>query len=240
MKAVISFHAIDRQPGPLSFSPGQFNRLLSALRQRGVPIITLDQLLALETRHGVSLTFDDGIESLHSNALPILKQHSAPAHLFLTTAFVAGDNRWPGQPDYARRYDMLDWSQIESLHANAVAIEAHTATHPDLRKVENARIVEEFDACDREIERRLGRKPRFFAYPYGFYDSRVAAAAGNHYEACFTTRLQYVPKKPDRSTIPRLDSHYLRSKLVMEHLGHPAVRAYIAGRSLVRLALGRT
>lgn len=240
MKAVISFHAVDAQPGPLSFSPKHFDELVDALRRCGVPILSLDRLLAPETGEGVALTFDDGIESLHRNALPILKKHAAPAHLFLTTAFVAGDNRWPGQPDYARRYGMLDWSQIEDLHANNVAIDAHTATHPDLRKIDDAHILEEFDVCDSEIERRIGRRPRYFAYPYGFFNSRVAATAGRQYEACFTTRLQYVPEKLDHSMVPRLDSHYLRSKVLMRNLGHPAARAYIAGRSLVRLALGRT
>ena len=99
---------------------------------------------------------------------------------------------------------------------------------------------EEFDQCDREIERRFGRRPRFFAYPYGLFDARVAAIASQHYEACVTTRLSYLPKAFDRSLLPRLDSHYLRSDLLMRNLGHPVTRAYIAARNMVRLALGRT
>ena len=240
MKAVISFHAIDSQPGPLSFSPEHFDQQLHALRQSGMPILPLDKLLSPESKAGVSLTFDDGIDSVYRNGLPILRNYGAPAHLFLTTAYVAGDNGWPGQPDYARHYDMLDWPQIEELHASNVAIEAHTATHPDLRGMDEQRMQEEFVACDAEIERRLARKPCFFAYPYGFFDNRVAELASAHYEACVTTRLNFLPQEVDRSKVPRLDSHYLRSPLLMQNLSHPAAVLYISVRDMVRQMLGRT
>tara|TARA_R110000850_G_scaffold201130_1_gene327064 strand:+ start:231 stop:953 length:723 start_codon:yes stop_codon:yes gene_type:complete len=240
MKAVISFHAIDTQSGPLSFSPKQFDQLLDALRRSDTPILPLDELLSPEAKGGVALTFDDGIDSVYSSGLPILRNYEAPAHLFLTTAFVAGNNRWPGQPDYARHYNMLNWSQIEKLHASNVAIEAHTATHPDLRQCDEQRTQEEFRASDAEIERKLGRKPRFFAYPYGFFDRRVAEMAAAHYEACVTTELSYLPICVERSMVPRLDSHYLRSTLLMRNLGHPAAVLYISLRAMVRQVLGRT
>lgn len=240
MKAIISFHAIDSQPGPLSFAAASLDHLLAALREAETPILVLDDILSSSTDCGVALTFDDGIESLHRCALPLLRKHEAPAHLFLTTSYVAGNNRWPGQPDYARNYDMLDWEQIEELHGGGVAIEAHTATHPDLRTIDDDAVREEFVTCDEEIESRLGRKPRYFAYPYGRFDERSAALAAAHYEACFTTRLSYLPNRIDRSKVPRLDSHYLRSEWLMRNLSHPAAWLYMAGRNMVRQLLGRT
>ena len=63
------------------------------------------------------------------------------------------------------------------LQASGFRIEAHTANHPDLRSLSDAEIEAEMEAADAAIEARLGRRPRFFAYPYGYHDSRVRAVA---------------------------------------------------------------
>ena len=48
--------------------------------------------------------------------VPILRELGATATLFLTTGFLGGDNGWPGQPDWAPRFPLLDWEQVEALH----------------------------------------------------------------------------------------------------------------------------
>jgi peptidoglycan/xylan/chitin deacetylase (PgdA/CDA1 family) len=239
MRAIISFHAIDDGAGPLSFPARQLDSLLGAFHDNGIPVVPLDILLA-SNAPGVSLTFDDGMASVHDAALPVLEAHGAPAHLFLTTSRVSGDNRWAGQPETAASYAMLNWAQIERLVQGGVLIDGHTANHPDLRTLDEDAIDAELDACDSEIERRFGRRPRFFAYPYGFFDDRVRAAVSRHYAACVTTELRYLSAADKPDALPRLDSHYLRSPFIQRHLSGPAVRAYLGLRCAVRLALGRS
>jgi peptidoglycan/xylan/chitin deacetylase (PgdA/CDA1 family) len=95
--------------------------------------------------------------------------------------------------------------------------------------------MEEADAL---IEARLGRRPRFFAYPYGYHDARVRALAGKRYGGCFTTNLDYLRPSDAADALPRLDSHYLRSpRLVAALAGRPA-HAYIALRRSLRLLRG--
>lgn len=240
MRAVISFHAIDEQDGPLSFPPAALKMLLQSFADAGLPVLELDNLLSGKVERGVALTFDDGIESLHGSALPVLAEFNAPAHLFLTTGFVAGSNQWPGQPDYARRYGMLNWDQVEALHGAGVRIEAHTAHHPDLRTLSDDAVRDELHLCNAEIEKRLGRAPRFFAYPYGLFDRRVRSLAGSLYDGCFTTQLRFLPDRVQRDAIPRLDSHYLRNPSLARNLDSPAARFYIAVRNLIRRVRGRT
>lgn len=240
MRAVISFHAIDRAKGPLSYPPERFRLLVETLLQDGIPIVDLATLLDADVTTGVAFTFDDGIQSVHRHALPVIRDHKIPAHLFLTTGYVAGSNQWPGQPSYAQRYAMLDWDEVGQLSASGVLIEGHTARHGDLRTMSDEEILSEIEVSNSEIESRLGRRPRYFAYPYGLHDARVRKLAASVYDGCCTTELGYLPDKVRRESIPRLDSHYLRSPLVFGSLDRPVTRSYLAVRRLIRRLRGVT
>lgn len=240
MRAIISFHAIDDRPGPLSFPAAGLRMMLEAFAESHIPVLDLATLLSPDTKSGVALTFDDGMASVRTAALPILQEHGAPAHLFLTTGSVAKDNRWPGQPQNADFHAMLDWTQIEELQAGGVLIEGHTASHPDLRTLDDAAMIAELGEADDLIERRLGRRPRYFAYPYGRFDRRVSRIASAHYDGCVTTELRMLPEKPRSDALPRLDSHYLRSSTLLHHLSGRGVRTYLSLRNLIRRVQGKT
>jgi peptidoglycan/xylan/chitin deacetylase (PgdA/CDA1 family) len=240
MKAILTFHSLDRRPGPLSYPPEDFARLLERFAARGLPVLPLDALLNPATRRGVALTFDDGMASLHGAALPVLREHRVPAHLFLAVGAVGGDNRWPGQPAGAAAYPMLDWDGIEALAAAGVSVEAHTVSHPDLRRLPDAAILDELERGDAEIARRIGRAPRHFAYPYGFFDARVEALAAARYASALTTRLARLGPRDRRAALPRIDSHYLRAGFVRDDLASTGARAYLGLRAVLRSVRSRT
>lgn len=235
MRAVITFHSIDDQPGPLSFSPRQLEQLLDALSAADIPILPLETLIADPWAQGVSLTFDDGLSTVHASALPLLRERRVPAHVFVISRWVGGDNRWPGQPAGATPFSLMNWDELEELHASGFRIDAHTATHPDLRALSEPEIEAELEEADSTIEARLGRRPSFFAYPYGYHDARVRAVAARRYTASFTTKLNYLGDGDDLQSLPRLDSHYLRSPRLVGALGAPTAQAYIALRRALRL-----
>lgn len=236
MRAVLTFHSIDDLPGPLSYSPAGLEALLGALEEAGLPIMTLDELIGDKKAHGVALTFDDGLSTVFSAAMPVLKARQAPAHVFVITGRVGQNNRWPGQPAEATSFELMDWHQLEAIHNAGLRIEGHTASHPDLRLLGDAQIEAEMAEADEAIESRLGRRPRFFAYPYGYEDERVRAVAGSRYDGCFTTKLDYVGPSTAMDAIPRLDAHYLRSPGLVRALAGKPAQTYIAlRRSLRRL-----
>lgn len=238
VRAILTFHSIDDSGSLLSYGARAFESLLAALHRADIPVRGLDELLRPTTRRGVALTFDDGLRSVFTHGLPLLQAFAAPAHLFLTTQAVGADNRWHGQPAAAPTFPMVDWRQVEALHAAGVAIESHTGHHPDLRGLDDAAVVAECARADDAIERRLGRRPRYFAYPYGHHDARVRRLLVGRYGACVTTDLRYLGGRDDLAALPRLDSYYLRTPWTYRDLGSPRTRAYLAARHGLRRLRG--
>ena len=238
MRAILTFHSIDDSGSVLSFPPPTFARLLDALQRAELPICDLDTLLAPATKRGVALTFDDGMHSVFTHALPVLRDHAAPAHLFLTTSAVGGNNRWATQPAKAPQFDMLSWSELETLQQGGMMIESHTHNHPDLRDLDQARIAAECDEADRIIADRVGRRPRYFAYPYGHRNQRASDYVRKHYRASVTIELREVTDSEDSAALPRLDTYYLQSPWVFDRLDAAMPRAYLALRGALRRLRG--
>ena len=237
MRAVLTFHSVDDSGSVLSFAPRLFASLIEGLAAAGVPVLTYPALLKSE--HGVALTFDDGMASVQRHALPVLAAHNMPAHLFLTTGVLGKNNHWPSQPVAAPHFDMLSWDQVEACAEKGILIEAHTEIHPDLRTLADGDIVDECRRADAAILRRLGRSPRLFAYPYGRSDPRVRKVVGGLYEACFSTKLAYMPRLPTANDVPRLDTWFLRDPRLHSRLFSPSTRAYIALRAGIRALRGK-
>ena len=238
MRAVITFHSIDDLPGPLSYSARDLERMLAALDKAKLPVLSLDDLLANPDGRGVALTFDDGISTVFETAMPILRDRKLPAHVFVITKWVGGDNRWPGQPELATPFKLMDWHQLDAIQKAGFRIEAHTASHPDLRALPEAAIEEEMENADADIERRLGRRPQYFAYPYGYHDARARSAARRRYRGAFTTKLDYLNPNASFDELPRLDTHYLRSPALVRSLASPPTRTYLAFRRALRRLRG--
>ncbi len=234
MRAVITFHHLGDERGPLAFPARSFDALLGALAAARLPVLGLDALLAPGAARGVALAFDDGWRSLVTRALPSLRASGARAHLFLCTGLPSGD-----VPASARMpaYEPLDWNEVERLHREGVAIESHTHAHPDLRALGDDAIADECERADALIERRTGRRPRYFAYPGGRHDASARRVAASRYEAAFSTRLAMLGDADDRYALPRLDAHYLRGA-AFRRLDAPTARAWLALRGAIRAIRG--
>ena len=172
---------------------------------------------------------------MFTEALPILRRHSAPAHLFLTTGVVGLTNRWPSQPPSAPLFEMLRWSEIEALQRAGIHIEAHTASHPDLRQLSDDALRDECESADETIASRLGVRPRYFAYPYGLNDTRVRSFARERYCGSLTTDLRMLRRQEDKAALPRLDAYYLRHEIIFSDLRAPHARAFLGLRRAIRL-----
>ena len=238
MKAILTFHSIDNSGSVLSFRPDLFAHLLAALNRADIPIVDLGTLLEPDTDRGVSLTFDDGMYSVFGHALPILRDHGAPAHIFITTGAVDSENQWPKQTSGAPSFEMLDWSQIEELHGSGVRIDAHTRSHPDLRKLSSAEIIDECEHANDKIERQVGRRPKFFAYPFGYHNRNARDVCRTIYDASVTTELRQLSKQEDLGALPRLDSYYLGSRWLIDRIDRPQTSIYLRTRWLLRTIRG--
>lgn len=236
MRAVVTFHHVGRGPAPLAYPLAAFASMLDELGRGGPPPVDLDALLAPGAGPGVALVFDDGCASLADAALPLLRDAGVPAHLFLCTGGAEGADAVDGRlPPFPR----LDWNGVERLHRAGVAIEAHTHEHADLTRWPRSRVEDDCARADAMIEQRLGRRPRYFAYPGGCHDANARAVAAGRYAAAFGTRLAALAPGDDRYALPRIDAHYLRHAFV-RRLDTPASRAWIALRRSLRRAANRS
>lgn len=232
-RAVLTFHSIDDSGSVLSYPVAAFTHLMEQLARSGTPVVPFPELLGRP--HGITITFDDGMRSVHQHALPVLRHHGFPAHIFLTSGTVDGTMGWASMP---QRFDALSWQQVEECAQAQLSIECHTQTHPDLRTLSPDDVLAECSGADDEIARRVGRRPTLLAFPFGLFNASVRRTVAPHYQACFTTRLAYLPPNGDLSCVPRIDTYYLQTPMLRRHLLASPTRAYLAFRRAIRTVRG--
>ncbi|MER6958309.1 polysaccharide deacetylase family protein [Streptomyces sp. NPDC000618] len=182
---VLMYHSVAAEPNDatrtLSVTPEAFAEQLAAIAERGLtPLTTAD--LAARWRTGrplpgrpVLITFDDGYEGVHRHALPALAGHGFPATLFVSTGWLRGAHDTGGGLD-----TMLDWRQVRELADVGVEIGGHSHSHPQLDRLDDARLCAELTRCRDIVADELGALPLSFAYPYGYSSRRVRTAVREH------------------------------------------------------------
>ena len=194
-----------RYPGT-EITPAAFEAQMKELKDRGITVIPMQDLLAwkrgeknIPPRCAV-ITFDDGWKSQYEVAWPIMKKYGYPFTMFIYTEGVRGGALGGGEA--------ITWEQLGDMRDNGVDIEAHTATHQDLREGHNIMLAStggkktrtkltgpqyeqwvqnEVVGCKQLLEQRLGIKVNCFAVPFGNYNEHVKGLARNAgYEAMFT------------------------------------------------------
>ena len=194
-----------RYPGT-EITPAAFEAQMKELKDRGITVISMQDLLAwkrgeknIPPRCAV-ITFDDGYKSQYEVAWPILKKYGYPFTMFIYTEGVRGGSLGGG--------GAITWEQLADMRDNGVDIEAHSATHQDLREGHAITLASpggkktrtkltgpqyeqwvqnEVVGCKQLLEQRLGIKINCFAVPFGNYNEHVKELARNAgYEAMFT------------------------------------------------------
>ena len=179
---VLCYHKVERRRelGVTRVAPRRFAvqmHALAAAGWRGISLVEFEASVRGEQRAGdrdLLITFDDAYRGLRDYAFPVLRDVGFAAACFVITDFAGRLNRW----DVAyggRRFAHLAWRDIERWSAHGLAFESHTATHPRLPWVDDARLVDELGRSRRAVESALGTAPRAISYPFGALDSRVTA-----------------------------------------------------------------
>jgi peptidoglycan/xylan/chitin deacetylase (PgdA/CDA1 family) len=196
---VLNYHKIDDLHHALSVSPAEFDEQMTYLQENGYHTVTPDQLTAY-LKYGralpekpVLITFDDGYLDNYTNAYPILQKHGFTATIFLITDLIGQDERY------------LTWDHVREMNKNGFVFGSHTVSHRPLTKLNPDEVRQELIASRDEIEKQLGQKPKYFAYPTGAYNLQIeelVREAG--YRGAFTIRYGQVGLESDPYALERI------------------------------------
>jgi peptidoglycan/xylan/chitin deacetylase (PgdA/CDA1 family) len=196
-------------------TPQMFEQQMQELKDRGITVIGMQDFLAwkrgeknIPPRCAI-ITFDDGWKSQYDVAWPIMKKFGYPFTLFIYTEGVRGGHFGGGEA--------ITWEQLAEMRDAGVDIQAHSATHQDLRKPYDKVAKKKLNPAEYEqwlhnevvgskelLEQRLGIRVNCFAVPYGYYNQHikeVATQAG--YEAVFTVYGQPITFRSSTDSLGR-------------------------------------
>lgn len=199
---ILMYHVLGTPPASaplpeLWVSKARFREQMAALSRAGYQAVTLKaafdgwQQGGPLPRKPVVVSFDDGYLSHATVAAPTLREYGWPGVVNLAVQNLGAD----GLPRHL----------AQEMIAEGWEFDSHTLTHPDLRTIDDARLREELAGSRRKIKQLLGVEPRFFCYPAGKYDARVAAAVrAAGYDAATTVEPGIARRADPAYELPRV------------------------------------
>jgi peptidoglycan/xylan/chitin deacetylase (PgdA/CDA1 family) len=210
MRAILTYHSVDDSRSPISVSPEAFAGHLRWLGRGGVKVVSLDTLLTDTDSTGpaVAVTFDDAIATARP-AIERLLGEGVPVTIFVVTGRVGQTNSWEGRPQAGiPTFDLMTWSDLETLRAAGAGLAPHTRSHPRLTQLADAAVDEEIGGSVDDLRQRVGDVSRHFAYPYGDVDARVAARTATQCQFAHTALFRPLRGGEPAMWLPRLDMYY--------------------------------
>jgi len=190
---ILCYHGVGpsrsgEDPNFLRVPPERFRRQVAALVDAGFELLTVADLVARSDGASgpppglAALSFDDGMDDNHSQALPILRELGVPATVYVTTGMIGKPNPW-----ISTTARMMTTDELLELDAEGWELGAHTVTHPDMSQIDQAACLREVTESRATLEELTGKPVRTFAYPFCKYgDAALAAVAEAGFDAAVT------------------------------------------------------
>lgn len=176
----LMYHSVSAIGGPLgdlAVPPSRLTEQLSALTAAGYRLVGLAEALDLLDKGEsadrlVAVTFDDGYRNFLTAGLPVLAATGARATLYASVGHLGDRAGWLGRwaPDFGR---LLTWDELAEVADAGVEIGNHSLIHHPLDVLPEDQLRTEIVRSHEELEQRLQREVRGFAYPHGYNGRRV-------------------------------------------------------------------
>lgn len=139
------------------------NQLLT-LKAEGKKFVPLSYVVAAvkESRKidqdVVVITVDDAYKSFYETAFPILRDAKIP---FALLVYVEAVDKKFG--------DYMNWDQVREVSKYG-EVALHSYAHKDVTKMSKEKLIEDTATAFKRFEKELGARPKYYAYPFGFYN----------------------------------------------------------------------
>src|SRR5919199_819613 len=124
----------------------------------------------------VLMTFDGGYLDFFQYAWPLLKRFDFTATVFLVAESIGKTNSW--EKAEFEEVQLMGWPEILQLRDAGIEFGSMSATHQPLTALSPTEIVREGAKSRAILEQGLEKSVKYFAYPYGDFDSIVAHLIG--------------------------------------------------------------
>lgn len=171
---VLMYHkiaALSSKTDGLIIGKTPFSQQMNYLKTHNYNTITLDQFYAnlskgtVLPKNPVLITFDDGYVSNYTLAYPILKANKQKAAVFVITNNID------------KNKGSMTSKQLKEMDANGFRVENHTDNHEKLADYAYANQLAIITKSKTALEKLLGRKVMYLAYPCGSYNSNTIKAS---------------------------------------------------------------
>lgn len=236
---ILTFHSLDDQGSVISFSPDAFRRGMGRLHENGYRALSLtDAVMTLRHNRSVPdrsfvITFDDGYQSVYTEAFPVLREYGMSATAFLTVGKSVTAKSTTRMPSLSGR-SMLSWGEVREMANYGFAFGAHTLTHPDLTRLPGEKLQAEICRSKTIIEEQLHSPVTCFAYPYGRYNGRSRDVVRQHFVCACSDKLGLMTSDSDPFALERVDAYYLRTDRLFDVMLTRRFPWYIVARSIPR------
>jgi len=237
---ILMYHGVGETSSPVSITADRFAAQMAWLHRAEINVVPLLEIVErIRSREplpdrSVSITFDDGLESVYTQAWPVLARYGFPATVFLVAGRCGLDNAWPGQPAGIHRESLLSWEQVQELHRHGIQIGAHTLDHPRLDLLPQEEAKRQIVDSKAIIEEQLGHPVRLFAYPYGRHTPTARQIVSSLYSGACTARPGLVSMSSKAWTLGRIDIAYVNHLFLFRRLFSPMFPEYLGFRRKLR------
>lgn len=126
----------------------------------------------------VVITFDDALDNVRRNALPVLREWSIPAAVFPVAGRIASKPWWEMKYDHPDRNEPLSTpEQLRDYPSELIEIGSHTVSHADLASLDALQLRSELRESKSTLEQWTSREVRSLSVPYGSYNEHTLIAA---------------------------------------------------------------
>lgn len=162
---VLMYHKIvnsNKVKNKYEVTRGRFSMQMKFLKDKGYQSMSIKDLeIGLsENIKPVMITFDDGLETDFTVALPILRMLGLKSIHFIPTDYIGGE-----------RY--MNWKQIGILIRSGAAIHSHAKTHRKLKELSDNEITQEILISKDRIKEETGVTPNALALPLGSRPNKI-------------------------------------------------------------------